>query len=145
MSSPDPLKRLRDLDRSSVGFPDNLTNVLLTRGWTDQVQKLPPEGLRELVEYLDKVCVLIGFSRSVLIGVEGPRLSRPHQSCFLSLFVRTSEDLWCPWDFANIARTLPRSFGGERRSGQLWNFGQCAQRDPQRFGGLRQKGAGLFQ
>ena len=145
MPSPDPLKRLRGLDRSSAGFPDNLTNILLTEGWMDQAQNPSPEVLRELVEYLDKVCVLIAFSRSVLISIKAPRFSRPHQSCFLSLFVRTSKNLWCPQDLANVARTLPPSFGGERRSGRLWNFGQYTQRDPQQFGGLCQKDAGLFQ
>jgi len=75
MSSPDPLQQLRDLDRTSAEFPDNLTNILLTEGWVGQTQTLSPKGLSELLEYLDKVCVQVAFSRSLLISIEGPRLS----------------------------------------------------------------------
>jgi len=57
MSSSNPLQQLQDLDGSSTEFPDKLTDILLTEGWIDQVQNLPPEGLGELVDRLDNVCV----------------------------------------------------------------------------------------
>ena len=137
VSSPNPLRRLHDLDKTSPEFPDILTNLLLTEGWINQAQNLPPKGLRELVEYLDEVWVLIAFSRSLLISIEGPRHSRSHPPRFLSLFIRTPKDLWYPQDIANVAHTLPRFFKRERHSGRLWNFGQYTRGDPQWFKSLR--------
>lgn len=136
MFPPNPLQRLRDLDRSSTEFPDKLTGIL-TEGWIDQAQNLSPEGLRELIECLDNVSVQITFTRSLLISVEDPQFPRPHQSCFLPLFVRTSKDLWCPQDLANVACTPAYSFGHERHSDRLWNLGKYTRGDSQRFEGLR--------
>ena len=145
MSSPDPLQRLRDLERSSVGFSDRLIDILLMGEWTDQAQNLPPNDLRELIEYLDSVRVRIAFTRLLLSGVVGPRDPRSHHSRFLSLFVRTSKDLRHLRSLTNITLTLVPSFGREQQSGHLWNFGRHTQGDPQWLGGSRQKGAGLLR
>ena len=69
MSSPDTLQGLRGLDRSSVGFSDQLIDILLMGEWADQAQNLPPKDLRELIEYLDSVRVRIAFTRLLLNGV----------------------------------------------------------------------------
>jgi len=84
MSSLSPLQRLRDLDKSSAGFPDQLTDLLLMEGWMDQAQT---DDLRGLVEYLDSVRLRIAFARSLLNDIVGPRQPRPHKSRLLSLFV----------------------------------------------------------
>jgi len=114
MPQPNPLQLLRDLDRSSAGFPDRLTDVLLREDWMAQVRGLPRNDLEGLVEYLDSVCVWIAFTQPSLSSIVGPQHSQPHRSRLLSLFVQTSKDLWCPQAIANISHALARSFWCER-------------------------------
>ena len=145
MPPADRLQRLRNLDRSSPGFPHQLIDILLEEDWVNWVQDLPPDEVGEPVECLDNVCAEITFVGSSLMSTAGPQLPQPHQSLLLSLPVRTPEDLWCPRGLTNIAHTPAPSLQCERPSDCLWAFGRCAQGDTRRFSGICKESAGLFQ
>ena len=82
MASSNSLQQLRDLDRSSSEFHIKLTNVLLGKDCTNQVQDLSRVNPGRLAEDLDHVCVQIAFIRFLLNGNAGSHRSQPHQSCF---------------------------------------------------------------
>lgn len=106
MSSPDPLERLLDLDRSSREFPSQLANILLMEDCMNRAQTLPYNGLMKFVEDLDRVCVQITFIRSLLTAMIGPRRSRPYRAGLLSLSFRTLEALWRPKGLTGITHAL---------------------------------------
>ena len=87
MSSPNPLQRLRDLDGSSPGFPNQLTDILLREGWANRAKDLADDDLGELVEYLDGVSVQIVSVHFLLNTIVGPQHPRLHKPRFLPLFV----------------------------------------------------------
>ena len=87
MSSANPLRLLRDLEKSSPEFPNQLTSILLREDCMNQAQALPCEDLGKFVEYLDSVCVQIVFTCSPLNGIVGPRRPRPQWPRLFSLFV----------------------------------------------------------
>jgi hypothetical protein len=137
MSSANPLELLRDLDRSSSEFPNQLTSILLREDCMNRAQALPCEDLGKFVEYLDSVCVQIVFTCSPLNGIVGPRRPRPQRLRLFSLFVRTPEGLrrsQCPTD---LTRTLVCSYGLKRASGLLQRSGRYVQGDPRRLDSLR--------
>lgn len=71
MSSSTLLQRLRDLNSSSSEFHTQLTGVLLVEDRANQIQDLPYEDLRRLVEGLDRVCMQIASIHSVLNSAIG--------------------------------------------------------------------------
>jgi hypothetical protein len=73
MLSANPLRRLRDLDRSSSEFPNQLIDILLREDCTNQAQALPSDDLGEFVECLDRVCMQIAFTHPPLNYTVGPR------------------------------------------------------------------------
>jgi len=137
MPQPNPLQLLQELGRSSAGFPDQLTEILLREDWMVRVQDLPRNDLEALVEYLDNVCVRIAFTQSSLSSIVGPQHSQPHQPRLLSLFVQTPGDLWCPQAIANISHALVPSFESEPQTGHIRNLGRYTRGVFQGFEGLR--------
>ena len=105
MPPPDRLQRLRNLNRSSPGFPQQLIEIILEVDWVNWVQDLPPDELGEPVECLDSVCAAIASALSSLKSIAGPQRPRPRWSCVLSLFERTPEDLRRPRGITSIAHT----------------------------------------
>ena len=124
MSQHELLQQLWDLVRSPPRFPDRLADILLRVDWVDLAQGLQEDDLRDLVESLDGVCVQIAFTRSLLNNTVGPQYSQPHQSCFLSLRVRSPEDLRRPRIGAKVAHTPVCSFRRRRPSSRIWGFGR---------------------
>jgi len=55
MVLPTPLQRLRDLDKSSPQFHDQLSDALRRKEYRNCVSNLRSEDLVWLVEYLDRV------------------------------------------------------------------------------------------
>lgn len=72
MSPPDPLERLRDLDRFSREFSDQLADVLLMEDCMTRAQTLPDNELTKFVEDLDYVCGQVAFTSSLLNTIIGP-------------------------------------------------------------------------
>lgn len=144
MPSPEPFRRLRDLDRSSPKFPDQLTDILLGEDGVNLVQNLPYEDLGPFVEYLDSVRLWVAVTCSLLNIVVGSQRPRPYLPCLLSLLIRTPEDLWCPQGSTSITHTLRRFSEHRRATNRLWNFDRYAQGDPQSLAGLCEKVSGVF-
>jgi len=65
-SSPPALQQLHRLDRSSYGFPDQLSGVLHEEEYQRCAPNLQGDELVWLVEYLDKVRCHIALSNSPL-------------------------------------------------------------------------------
>ncbi|KAF9644933.1 kinase-like protein [Thelephora ganbajun] len=65
MTPPNPLQQLRDLDRASRRFHEQLTNFLRGNEYRNVFPKLQSGDLAWLVEYLDSVIISISNSASV--------------------------------------------------------------------------------
>jgi hypothetical protein len=68
MVSADPLRKLRDLDRSSPHFHEHLNDILRDDEYRNSLSNLQSEDLRWLVEYLDTVSLWVILFRYALTG-----------------------------------------------------------------------------
>ena len=84
-SSP-ALQQLLHLDASSLGFPDELINVLSGQEYRQYSSKFESDDARWLADYLDKVCRCVAFVPSLLKLVLDSRLPRPIQPCRSEVF-----------------------------------------------------------
>ena len=55
MASPDPLRRLFSLDKSSPQFHDQVTDILYGKGYEGWVDRVEGRDVVKLVDYLDGV------------------------------------------------------------------------------------------
>jgi len=56
--------RLRQLDRFSTRFPEQLDKLLHDKEWVKKVQPLPEDELMEVIGYLDDVRLISMSNRS---------------------------------------------------------------------------------
>ena len=77
MSSSNLLQQLWELDSSSSEFHAQLAHTLLVEDSMSQVQDLPSEELKRLVEGLDSVCIQIASVHSTLNDIIGSRSPQP--------------------------------------------------------------------
>ena len=73
MTPPNPLQKLRDLDRTSPHFHKQLTDFLRGDEYRDAAPSLQGKGLVWFVNYPDNVDLRTVSSRSTLIAGAGPR------------------------------------------------------------------------
>ena len=66
MNTPGPLLQLRDLDRTSLQFHEQLCTLLSSDEYQDVISELDGEDLTWLVEYLDDVSLPTIFLHLVL-------------------------------------------------------------------------------
>ena len=72
MTPPDPLKTLRDLDRTSPHFHDQLIDFLRGNEYRDATPSLQGEDLAWFVNYLDNVSLRLASPRPTLTVGTGP-------------------------------------------------------------------------
>lgn len=65
-------QRLNDLDRSSIGFPEQLDKLLHDKQWEESLKLLPESELGELIGYLNNVGSILTPTDTPLIA---PRFS----------------------------------------------------------------------
>ena len=53
------VRRLEELDRSSIGFPEQLDELLHDRKWVESLKLLSEEESCELIDYLDNVGLIL--------------------------------------------------------------------------------------
>ena len=90
------LQKLRDLDRTSPGFHNQLADFLRGNEYQDAVPSLQGEDLVWFVNYLDKVGLQTISLRSTLTAGTGPlRYPRSQQRSVSGAAKRTQKDMWC--------------------------------------------------
>ena len=90
------LQKLRDLDRTSPGFRNQLTDFLHGNEYQDAAPSLQGEDLAWFVNYLDNVRLLTVSLRSTLTVCTGPLRYLRSQHCSVSRTTgRTQKDMWC--------------------------------------------------
>jgi len=80
MTSPKPLQRLYDLDKSSPRFRYQLRDIIDGKEYREQVPHLGDGDLARLVEYLDSVRLRIALPHFLSNAIVGSRLFRPYGS-----------------------------------------------------------------
>ena len=81
MTPPNPLQKLRDLDRTSPHFHDQLINFLRGNEYQNVALNLQGEDLAWLVDYLGNVSLHFVFPRPALTASTGPLRSLQSQKC----------------------------------------------------------------
>ena len=90
------LQKLRDLDRTSPDFHNQLTDFLRGKEYRDAVPSLQGEDLAWFVDYLDNVGLRTVSLRSTFTaGTDPLQYLRSQQCSVLGTARRTQKDMWC--------------------------------------------------
>ena len=115
MSVHNTLKQLYDLDKASPQFHKNLTNLLRSKGYRNDVSDLQDEDLVWLVEYLNSVSLQTISPQSAPNTVVGSRVYfKSCQPRIPGILARTEKYLRCQRGPTKIVYTFKFPPGGHR-------------------------------